>query len=383
MLGGVAFIDYDLDGDPDLFAVNGHSDSMLARDPGREGDRLFRNDGRGRFEDVTAAAGGGDARYGFGAAVGDYDNDGDPDLLVTNFGRNTLYRNGGDGRFADITGAAGLREEGFNTSAAWADLDRDGDLDLYIARYLRYRPGTSRRCSEGGVPVYCHPSLFPGEPDLLYLNRGDGTFREIGEAAGIGRGGEDEGKGLGVVAFDYDRDGWLDVFVANDGTPNYLFRNRGNLTFSEEAQAMGVALSAEGRALAGMGVDLGDVDGDGQTDLHITNFSHELESLYFNRGANGFEDRARRNGLESTFLTLGFGTLFLDLDLDGDEDLVTANGHFDDLIDSSPRRNGTSYRQRPGLFLNRGDGRFEEAAARGGPFFAEAVVGRGLARADI
>ena len=387
MVGGVAFLDYDGDGDADLFAANGHSDPVHADKPGKETDRLYRNDGKGRFSDVTTEAGVGDARYSFGVAVGDYDNDGDPDILVTNFGRNTLFRNEGarEGavRFTDVTEAAGMTREGFHTSAVWFDMDRDGDLDLYVCRYLRYRPASSRRCSEGGQRVYCSPKFFPGEPDLLYRNRGDGTFEEIGEKAGIARAGDNEGKGLGVVAFDFDRDGLQDIYVANDTTPNFLWRSNGDGTFTDVAYDRGVAVSAEGEAQAGMGVDLADVTGDGMIDIHVTNFSHELNALYLGRPDGLFVESARQANLGMSYVPLGFGTLFADVDLDGDEDIVNANGHVNDLVETTDPGTGSTYRQRPALLLNDGSGRFEEAGSRAGPPFSVPVVGRGLARADI
>ncbi|MBI4606944.1 MAG: CRTAC1 family protein [Planctomycetes bacterium] len=384
MAGGLAWIDFDGDGDFDLYLVNAHSDPLNADEPGKEEDRLYRNDGGGRFTDSTRAAGVGDRRYGMGAAAGDCDGDGDQDLLVTNFGRNTLYRNDGKGAFADATEAAGLVERGFNSSAAWFDMDSDGDLDLYVARYLKYHPRTSRRCREGGIAVSCHPRLFPGESDLLYRNRGDGTFEEVSERAGIDRGGEGEGKGLGVLAFDYDRDGLQDVFVANDTTPNFLYRNRGGGAFEDVAQAAGVALSAEGKALAGMGVDAADADGDALTDIYVTNFALEVNSLYLARPGGRYAEAARRTGLGETYIPLGFGTLFLDADLDGDQDIATANGHINEVVETTDPGTGSTYLQRQDLFLNRGDGTFERAGDRAGPFFfAERCVGRGLASSDF
>ncbi len=262
-------------------------------------------------------------------------------------------------------------------------MDRDGDLDLYIARYLQYRPGLSKKCEQGKVPVYCHPRFFPGEPDLLYKNRGDGTFEEVGRQAGIAKAGDHEGKGLGVAAFDFDRDGWIDVYVANDTTPNFLWRNNGDGTFTDLAHARGAALSADGRAQAGMGVDVADANGDGWTDIYVSNFSSETNALYLGSREGVFIESCRRANLGKTFSPLGFGTLFVDVDLDGDPDLVTANGHVNDLVEATDPDTGSTYRQRPSLFLNDGKGVFEEAADRGGPFFSQPVVGRGLASADF
>jgi hypothetical protein len=380
MLGGLGWLDYDGDGDVDLFVANGHADSLHADRPGEVGDRLYRND-RGRFVDVTAAAGVGDKRYGNGAAAADFDNDGDCDLLVTNFGRNTLYENRG-GVFSDVTEAAGLVEEGYNMSAAWFDFDRDGDLDLYVVRYLVYHPERSRRCREGGLQVYCHPSLFAGEPDLFYRNLGGGRFEEVGARAGIQKGGLNEDKGLGVVILDCDRDGLPDVYVANDTTPNFLWRNNGDGTFTDIGHASGSALGSSGRAYAGMGVDAADVDLDGWLDIFVTNFSREPNSLYVGAGKGLFVESQAQRGLEAGFQTLGFGTQFIDLDLDADPDIVVANGHVNDLVETTDPGMGASYRQTAGLFLNQGDGRFVSAPERGGAFFQSACVARGLAAAD-
>ncbi|MBI4585095.1 MAG: CRTAC1 family protein [Planctomycetes bacterium] len=382
MLGGLGWIDYDRDGDYDLYLANGHSDSYNADQPGKEEDRLYRNNGNGTFTDATAAAGLGDRRYSSGVAVGDYDNDGDSDLLVTNFGRNTLYRNNGDGTFADITEAAGLVETGFNASAVWFDMEDDGDLDLYIARYLRYHPHTSKHCREKENTVYCHPKFFPGEPDLLYRNLGNGKFEEIGRQAGIAKAGDQEGKGLGVVAFDFNRDGFQDIYVANDTTPNFLWKSSGTGSFTDMGYAMGVALSADGKAQAGMGIDLADVNGDGWTDLYVTNFAQETNALYLGSKEGSFTESCQRCNLGNTFIPLGFGTLFVDADLDGDPDIVTVNGHVNDLVELTDPGKGSTYKQRPNLFLNDGTGKFTERAEAGGAFFQERYVGRGLASSD-
>jgi hypothetical protein len=381
MAGGVGWIDYDGDGDYDLYAVNGHANPLAAVEVGEETNRLYRNDG-GRFTDVTEAAGVGDRHYGMGLAVGDYDGDGDADLLVTNYGRNTLYRNDGNGSFSDVTEAAGITEQGFNTSAAWFDMDGDRDLDLYIVRYLDYDPRTSRRCQDGGLRVYCNPRYFAGKPDLLYRNRGDGTFESIGKQAGIDKAGAYEGKGLGVVTFDADRDGLLDIYVANDMTPNFLWRARGDGTYEDVAHVSGVALSGQGHAQAGMGVDVGDVNADGLTDIYVTNFAKETNALYVARVAGRFTDAVLRSGLGPTLPPLGFGTLFTDVDLDGDADIVTVNGHVNDVVEQTDPGAGMTFAQRPDLFLNNGEGLFERGTDVGGSFFAEPVVGRALAPSD-
>jgi len=383
MAGGLGFLDMEGDGDMDLYLVNGHSDPRRADEPGKEMDRLYRNDGKGRFTDATAEAGAGDRRYGLGIACGDGDGDGDTDILVTNFGRCTYLTNAG-GKFTDATESAGIVKTGFHTSAAWFDMDRDGDLDLFVVRYVVYRPAAAHRCKEGAVPVYCTPKLFPGEPDLLYRNLGDGVFEEIGERAGIAKGGEDEGKGLGVVVFDSDGDGTQDIFVANDTTPNFLWRSNGDGTYTDAAYAAGVAVSGEGKAQAGMGVDVADVNGDGLMDIHVTNFSQELNSLHLGHAGGTFVDGGRAANLGSTYQPLGFGTLFVDADLDGDQDIVNANGHVNDRVEETDPGSGNTHAQRPALYLNDGKGRFEPAApSLAGAPFSEACVGRGLARADI
>jgi hypothetical protein len=262
-------------------------------------------------------------------------------------------------------------------------MDGDGDLDLYVVQYLVYYPGLSRDCEEHGQGVYCHPRLFRGAPDLLYENRGDGSFVEIGRKAGIDRAGNHEGKGLGVVAFDYDRDGHVDVYVTNDTTPNFLWRSNGDGTFKDVGQEVGVALNPDGQSQAGMGVDVADSNRDGYSDLYVTNFGSELNAFYVGQKDGVFQDRARAAGLGSTYAPLGFGTLLLDIDLDGDEDIVTANGHVNDVVEITDPRKQTTYKQSMALHLNDGEGRFEDASARAGDFFSTRVVGRALASCDF
>ncbi len=383
MIGGVGWIDYDGDGDFDLYLPNGHDASIDAWKEGKQSNRLYRNRGDGSFDDVTEAAGVGDRRYSSGMAVADFDNDGDSDLLVTNIGRNTLYRNRGDGTFEDHTEKAGLTHEGSNSSAVWFDLDRDGDLDLYITRYLRYRPRLARSCRERNVNVYCHPRFFAGESDLLYENLGDGTFTEIGRKAGVTRAGPANGKGLGVTAADLDGDGWPDIYVANDTTANFYWRNTGKGRFEDGAFDAGVALSNAGLAQAGMGVDCGDVDGDGDLDIHVTNFAGETNNLFLSNGSGKFRDGVQQANLGRSHGRLGFGTLLADIDLDGDLDIVTANGHVDDSVENSDSPTESTYRQPPDYFRGDGKGRFEHASADAGAAFGQAYVARGLASADI
>ena len=383
MAGGLGWIDYDADGDYDLYVTNGHENPRGAPEPGRATNILYENDGDGNFRDVTRRAGVGDSRYSNGVAVADYDGDGRSDLLVLNYGRNTLYRNRGDGTFEEVTEAAGLIHEGYGVSAVWFDLDNDGDLDLYVVRYLDYSTSESHRCIEGKTRVYCHPRFFAGQPDLLYENLSNGRFREIGGRAGINRSGGNEGKGLGVIATDIDRDGRVDIYVANDTTPNFLWRNRGDGTFEDIAFRLGLAVDENGKPQAGMGVDWADVNGDGLFDIHVTNFSQETNSLYLGLPGGGYFDGVQRAGLGHSYTRLGFGTLLADLDKDGDVDIFVVNGHVDDEVESSLGERGLRYRQSPDLYLNEGGGRFRLSREQGGPICSERFVGRGLASSDF
>ncbi len=378
---GAIFFDYDGDLDPDLYLVNG---GVL---PGFEptnpvGGALYRNDGTGRFSQVTALSGLDFQGYGMGAAAADYDNDGDPDLYVTEFGPNRLFRNNGDGSFTDVTEAAGLVNPLWGVSASWSDLDGDGNLDLYVANYLNFSFDNNPVCSsrKGGKVLrsYCGPVLFRGLPDALYRNRGDGTFEDVSLEAGVAL---SHGKGLGVVAFDYDGDGLTDLYVANDTVANFLFRNHGGMRFSEVGLESGTAYGGNGRAQAGMGVDIGDYDHDGDMDLFVTNFQGEFNTLYRNGENQFFTDVSALAGLARPSLrVLGFGTAFADLDNDGFVDLVVANGHIYD--NTAELTEGTSYPQRNQLFWNRGDGHFEEIT-EAGPGFEPVKVSRGLAAADL
>lgn len=381
MLGGGGWIDYDGDGWLDLYLANGHDASRYAGKPGKTGNRLYRNLAGKSFEDVTERAGVGERRYSNGVCVGDYDNDGDQDLFVTNVGRNTLYQNNGDGTFLDVTVGAGLAREGYGASATWLDYDNDGNPDLYVVRYLEYVPHLARPCSENGVRVYCHPRIFNGQADLLYRNRGDGTFEDVSEKAGIAQAGPADGKGLGVVAADFDGDGLQDLYVANDTTANFLWRNRGDGTFVDVAYDWGVALSSAGKAQAGMGIDCADVRGDGHLAIHVTNFSSETNNLFLREGPGSYTEGIQGSRLGGSFERLGFGTVFGDFDLDGDSDLAIANGHVDDLVEISSRETGIKYRQPPELLLNDGSGVFSPAPGAGGAFNKD-YVGRGLASAD-
>jgi hypothetical protein len=364
---GVAWIDYDNDGWQDLFFANG------------AGDVLYRNLGNGRFEDVTGKAGvRGSGGFSTGIGVGDIDHDGWLDLYVTGFGSNRLYRNNGNGTFTDVTSRAGVAGGGWSSSAGFFDYDRDGDLDLYVVRYLDYDLKNAPYCGfkKDGYRMYCDPREFDGVPDILYRNNGDGTFADVSRKAGIAN---PAGKGLGVGFGDIDGDGWTDVYIANDGVRNFLYRNKGDGTFEDIAYSAGVGFDGNGKPQAGMGVEIADHDGDGRPDIFVTNFSEELNTLYRNLGDRIFEDVSEKVGLQSGFLPLGFGTKLFDYDNDGDLDIYVTNGHVIDNVQLYHPR--LSYRQRDLLYENIG-GRFRDVSATAGPAFRIEHVGRGAAVAD-
>jgi hypothetical protein len=376
---GACVFDYDSDGDMDVYVVNGGTLDGDGGPPPR--DALYNNLGGGEFADVTAVAGVGDAGWGGGCHSADYDNDGDPDLYITNFGPDVLYRNEGDGTFRDATREAGLGDARWSSGAAFLDIDRDGLLDLYVANYLRFDPGDagmlSRRCRWKGAEVMCGPRGFEPEGHILYRNEGGGTFADVTAKAGIATAAR---FGLGVVAGDLDDDGDPDILVASDSQENLLWVNDGRGRFADQAVLAGVALSADGRAQASMGAALGDVDGDGDEDLAVTNFSDDYDTLYRNDGGLQFSDVSAAAGLDpATRAPLGWAVLFFDYDNDGDLDLFAANGHVYPEVDGHDP--ATSYRQRNLLFANAG-GRFEDVTGRSGPGFALLRTGRGAALGD-
>jgi len=376
---GVCAFDYDGDHRTDLYFVNGAGLPSGQADS-RPTNHLFRNRGDGTFEDVTVSSGTGDTGYGIGCAVGDYDSDGWIDLYVANFGADVLYRNRGDGTFENATSALGPGDASFSTGATFVDVDSDGDLDLYVVDYLDYRTENNKYCGEmkAGYRAYCGPEVYPGSANRLYRNDGNGRFTDISSASGAGK---LEGKGLGILAFDYDGDGDEDLFVANDGMANFLFRNDGRGRFQEVGLMSGVALSEEGTPRSGMGVDVGDFDGDGLPDLFIANLSFQSSSLYRNNGDGTFSERGLAAGIAGpTHLLTGYGAAFLDYDNDGALDLFQANGNMMDNV--SLYFDNISYREPAQLFRNRGDGTFEDVTGRTAPCLAVPRVGRGSAVLD-
>jgi hypothetical protein len=372
---GVAWIDYDNDGLVDLYFVNGAPGSSNA---------LYRNAGNGTFEDVTRRSGtaASDTRaYKTGVAVGDYDNDGRLDLYLTAFGPNVLYRNNGDGTFSDVTAAAGVAggPNEWSTSTGFLDYDRDGDLDLYVTNYLDFRTDENPWCGQRtpGYRMYCNPTIFDGVADRLFRNNGNGTFTDVSRQAGVAN---PAGKGLGVVFCDFDRDADTDIYVANDLVRNFLYRNDGDGTFQDVAYAAGVGFDMNGKPQAGMGVECGDVDGNGYPELFVTNFSEELNTLYENRGAGLFEDVSQKAGLGSGYVPLGFGTKLFDVDNDGDLDIHVTNGHVIDNI--TLYQPSLTYEQRDLLYENVG-GRFADISKEAGAALQVPRVGRGLAVADF
>ena len=376
---GVAFIDYDNDGWPDIFLVNGTD--WPGHGQKRSTPKLYHNNHDGTFTDVTHKAGLDVEIFGMGVAVGDYDNDGYDDLFVTAYGQNRLFHNNGNGTFTDVTQKAGLQgPKEFSTSAAWVDYDKDGHLDLVVANYVEWTPETDLYCTlDGKSKSYCTPESYKGTAVRLWHNRGNGTFEDATQKSGLG---DATSKTLGVAVLDYDNDGWPDLLFSNDTQPNKLYRNNGNGTFSEKAVVAGVAFSEDGVARAGMGVDAADYDHSGYASLLITNFSNQMVSLYHNEGKGLFVDEAPRSEIgRASLLTLGFGCFFFDYDLDGWPDVLIANGHVDDDIQKVQAN--VSYAEQPHLFRNVGKGKFEEVTKFMGAGFASPRVGRGAAYADI
>jgi hypothetical protein len=376
---GVAFIDYDNDGWPDIFLVNGMDwpGHVLKHST----PKLYHNNHDGTFTEVTHKAGLDVEMFGMGVAVGDYDNDGYDDLFVTAYGQNHLFHNNGNGTFSDVTQKAGLLgPKEFSTSAAWIDYDKDGHLDLVVSNYVQWTPETDLYCTlDGKSKSYCTPESYKGTSVRLWHNRGNGTFEDVTQKGGLG---DPTSKTLGIAVLDYDNDGWPDLLFSNDTQPNKLYRNNGNGTFAEKAVVAGIAFSEDGVARAGMGVDAADYDHSGFPSLLITNFANQMLSLYHNEGKGLFVDEAPRSEIgRASLLTLGFGCFFFDYDLDGWPDVLVANGHID--ADIQRVQANVKYAMPPHLFRNIGKGKFEEVTKSLGQSFATPRVGRGAAYADF
>ena len=381
--GGIAWIDYNNDGYPDLFLVNGSTMENWRRGSSPR-SHLYRNNRDGTFTDVSAGSGLDHTGWGMGACVGDYNNDGHDDLYVTYYGGNVLYRNHGDGTFTDVTQRAGVRGHGWGMGCAFGDVDNDGKLDLYVANYVDVdlnhlgKPGSAANCTYRGIATFCGPRGLPGGRDILFHNNGDGTFADVTEKAGID---PHRYSGLGVVMGDFDRDGKLDIYVANDSTPSELYHNNGDGTFTDIAPQAGVAYSVEGQEQAGMGTDAADYDNDGWPDLIKGNFSDDYNNLYHNNHDGTFTDVAYPAGFGSvSWLFTTFGAKFLDYDNDGWKDIFVVDGMVFPQIDRY--RTGITYAERNLLFHNLGNGKFDEVGLRSGPALAIRKVSRGLATAD-
>ena len=381
--GGVALFDADNDGDLDIYLTTGHHllpEGLAAESPV---NRLFLQSPEGRFHDATEGSGLGDGGYGQGVAVGDIDNDGDADIYVANFGPDRLYRNGGTGAFDNITAAAGIEVGGWSASATFFDYDRDGYLDLYVAQYVTYDPEKTCFSPKGAID-YCGPKIFPPAPDVLLHNNGDGTFTDVTAAAGIS---SISSAGLGVVAGDFNEDGWQDLYVANDGYANQLWINQKDGSFWDEATVRGVSVNLHGRPEAGMGVIAEDLDNDGNTDLFLTHLEVESNTFYRNLGRGLFADATGGSGLgRSSMRFTGFGTAAFDVELDGDLDLVVANGAIRMAEGSSDGNTSPLWQgfvQRNLFYLNDGKGHFALENDLASSFCELLEVSRGLAIGDV
>jgi enediyne biosynthesis protein E4 len=386
MSGGVALFDYDNDGLIDIYFV----DSLTvdtAKNPSAARSALYRNLGNGKFQDVTDNAGVGHPGWGMGACTADVDGDGWEDLYVTALGKNRLYHNNHDGTFTDIAEAAGVAAGGWSAGCGFADYDRDGRLDLFVSRYVKidldHLPefGKDKTCEYRGIAVQCGPRGLQGDTDFLFHNDGNGRFTEVGAKAGV----SDPRAyfGLGIAWFDYNADGWPDLYVANDSTPNFLYLNQKDGTFKDVAFPMGVAVSEDGAEQGSMGVAVGDYERSGRFSLFVTNFSEEYNDLYRNDGDHFTDVSFRSKTAPSSLPYVGWGTAFFDYDNDGLLDIIAVNGHVYPQLDKARLGASAGYRQRKLLYHNRGDGTFDEVAARFGPVLTEERVSRGLAVGDL
>ena len=380
--GGAAFLDYNNDGFQDIYFVNGADLPSLQKGQSDEiklpRNALYHNNGDGTFTDIAAAAGVADTGYGMGCAVGDYDNDGFPDLYVTNFGANVFFRNNGDGTFADITIETGTGDTRWGASCAFVDYDNDSFLDLYVTNYVKYTIESDQVCMNKGVRVYCDPRLYEGELDILYQNNGDGTFTDVTESAGFSKA---TGRGLALAWGDYDDDGDMDVYIANDADQNFLYHNNGDGTFTDVSLTAGVGFSEDGEAENGMGADFGDYDNDCRLDLVVTNFQDQTNTLYHNEGNGLFSDVSYASRIGTMSLPyLAWGVSFCDYDNDGYPDLFIANGHLDANVQAF---NPTGFYEQPNLlFRNNRDGTFDETGVDSGSGMRLEKVSRGFAYSD-
>lgn len=379
---GVAWIDYDQDGLMDLFLVQSAATDMYTP-PHPLRCALYHNNGDGTFTDVTEKAGvAGAGHYGQGVAVGDFDNDGYPDLYVTGYGSAVLYHNNGDGTFTDVSSKARVADQGqWSTSAGWFDYDKDGYLDLLVTNYIDWSPKNNIWCGERrpGYRSYCHPGNYQGQKTKLFHNNHDGTFTDVSDASGVSK---PESKGMGVVLADFNNDGWPDIAIANDSWPNFLFLNKHDGTFEDASFVSGIAASEEGRYEAGMGIDAADVDRDGWLDVYITHLDFELNRLYHNNHNGSFDDYTYHSGIGNKFILLsGVSMKFLDFDNDGWPDILQANGAMVDNVELY--HSEVTYKEPLLMLRNTGKGQFEKVSESLGPDFMRPIAGRGLATADF
>jgi hypothetical protein len=374
---GAAFIDVDGDGWQDIILINSKDWAPRGR---RSLPALYKNNKNGTFTNITTGSGLDVEMYGMGVAVADYDNDGKDDLYITALEGDRLFHNEGGGKFRDVTKGSGINNANFSTSAAWLDYDKDGKVDIFVANYVQWTAKNDLWCSlDGAVKSYCTPESYKGTQSKLYHNLGGGKFEDVSQKAGVG---DPNSKSLGITIFDYNSDGWPDIFVANDTQPNKLYRNNKNGTFSEEGMAAGVAFGEDGVARGAMGVDTGDYDRSGRPHLLVGNFSNQMIGLYHNEGTGLFVDEAPTSTVgRASLLTLAFGVFFFDYDLDGYLDIFTANGHIEEEIGKVQPK--IQYKEPPLLFHNLGKRRFESVGAKMGPEFNRPIVARGAAYADI
>jgi|SRR5882672_6103702 len=384
MVGGVGVLDYDNDGFPDIFLVNGAAIPSLQKDDPKYKNHLFHNNGDMTFTDVTDKAGVAGIGYGMGVAVGDYDNDGYPDIYVANVTSNQLLHNNRDGTFTDVTAKAGVGggmlhgKKMWSVAAAWLDYNNDGLVDLFVSNYVKWEVNGDPVCMAGKVRAYCNPTFYDPLPNTLYRNNGDGTFTDVSEETGISK---SLGKGMGVAVADFDGDGYPDIFVANDKSPNFLFHNLGGKRFEEIGTTAGVAYSNDGKALSGMGADFRDINNDGRPDIWYTALEKETFPLLINQGGGVFDDATLRSGLGRVTMPMsGWSNGIFDLDNDGWKDLFVARGH---VLDNSQEILSWPYKQPNSIFRNLGNGKFENVSAAAGADFQLPAVHRGAAFADF